>query len=155
MKNYTIYNNTLLYMALYLKSHAGEPAIITDEQYTNYVNLVIRTLDIEKSVANAFTYAVKKGEPSYNFNMVSKEKQARINATTFYYDPEKRCYHTPSSYKELYYKSIVVIPQSILPMFQPEGYERAIGLKPKENIQITTKSAGNRTSIKGEEPGDN
>lgn len=155
MLNYNLYNGTFVFMALYLKKQSSPhtTAVITRKQYFDYMNLVMRNIEKERRVANAFTYTILDGEPQYKFRMLDEKKVARINKTNYYYDAKTDSFYTPNEVSDLYYKSATIIPSCLLPQFTPQGYEKALGIKIEEVNEADLKANYNRKKSTSGEPG--
>ena len=134
--NFLIYKTTLIYLALYYKKLANpsEPAIVTEDEVNNYINLVLKNLKEEQSIANAFSYTiVNSGEPTYNLNMATQNMKDLLTTAKFGYDPKTKVFYSYASEKALSLKSTFAYPRPIGHTKQPEGYEKVLHIKFSEN----------------------
>jgi len=131
MNKLIIYQSTLIYAALYFKRLAQPEGKITltEEEFTNYFDLVINDIEEEKSIANAFEYEIiYDGEPIYKLNLANKETLDLLNSATYKHDKEKGVFSTSSIQGALSLKSKVAYPSSLSMTLRPKGYEQALNI---------------------------
>ncbi len=137
MQNYIIHNCSLVYMALYYKKLADphHSVYITRKQFEEYRQLVIESLEKERNVANAFDYHIVEGQPDYNFQYLDEKRATRVRNVAYYYDVRTDTFYTPCAAEDLYFKSVCVVPASLLSQFTPHGYEKVLNINMEEVIQ--------------------
>jgi len=139
MLNFTIYLKTIIYSALYHKRKAQPTGKIslTQNELSNYYNLVVKDINDEMLLANSFSYQIKTdGEPVYSLNLSPKMQQL-VKQANFVYDAKTQTYTSDSSLEALKTKSVLAYPQSLGHSFVPSGYEKSL------NIEIKSKTNKN------------
>lgn len=135
MKHYVIHRENLLFMALNIKRSAlGEsaPTTLTINELNNYINLVYRTIEKERQIAQSFTFELKnEGEAIHPlYNKDNKITQS-INSVHYTYDPNTGLIQTSSPLAGLKLRSLEVFPHMLKSCMLAKGYQDALNLYPK------------------------
>ena len=130
MNNYNIYFNTVVYMALYLKSQyqKGTQYVgVTKKQVDTYWALVKKNIDdVKVQSGNSFDYRILQGEQGYNFTGVDERVKRLMQNTKFYLSKDKKMYYTDATEEGLALKSINTLPMPLTSCFTPNGFEQAL-----------------------------
>ena len=136
-----IYKTTLIYLALFHKrSFKPEGKItLTEKELNDYIALVLKSVEEERSIANAFSYKlISEGEPEYNLSLAPQEIKDSLKTANFSYDPSTKTYTTNSNKQALSLKSTLVYQRPINSTYQPKGYDKALNIDSKtiqENME--------------------
>lgn len=132
MAQYVIYQETLKYLALWLKRKSKNNGAITltQKELDDYTALVLNKLSSESAKNKMFSFEFKEyGEPEYrvsknsNIDVAQKLKEAQ-----YYYLKSQDMYVSNSDTTALSLKSIKVFPKLLQYCVAPNGYQTILNL---------------------------
>lgn len=130
----TIYTDTIVYMALYLKKLYTNAGIVsvTQDEINQYTALVIRELDRQVTMSGgAFSYRITNGSPNYEKQYEQADQTIRnlARSANYNYNAISTVYSSDSSANALQLKAFYNKLSSLNSVFTPNGYEAALRIK--------------------------
>ncbi len=154
MEYFDIHNDTLVYMAFYLKrlSFPKGTLKITYSEMEDYKNLVKRSLENGKRYAS-YDYRFVMGAPNYNEANCTPETIRKLRATTYTYDTMNGTYQSGAESDGLSLKSLSMLSMTIRPHFYPNGYEKALNIISRRRFSNKGAKAKTAETSKDDESG--